>query len=99
VKRRRPQRTAPLPDPQHGLPQSVNPQLRAAVLEVVDTQLREGRPPETRETLDRLVAVGHTAEGARELIALVVVNEIFEVMQRGEPYDQARFIAGLRQLR
>jgi hypothetical protein len=77
----------------------MNPQLRAAIFEIVDTQLREGRPPETRQTLDRLVAAGHTPEGARELIALVVVNEIFEVMQRGEPYDQVRFIAGLRQLR
>jgi len=36
--------------------QAYNPQLKATILEVVSNQLRANDPPETRETLDRLVS-------------------------------------------
>jgi hypothetical protein len=86
-----------LPPPQ-ALPPEANPQLEAAVLRAVDKQLREGVPQETRETFDRLVGAGYTAEGARQLIAQVVVREVFGVMSRGERYDLARFVAALQRL-
>jgi hypothetical protein len=77
---------------------SYNPMLQAAIYEVVDNQLRDGTPPETRQTLDRLVAEGHTRQEARRLIACAVVSEIFDILQRHEPYDEARYIAALRRL-
>jgi hypothetical protein len=76
----------------------MNPHLAAAILEIVDTQLRDGTPSETRQTFDRLVAQGYSPVGARQLLAHVVVREIFTVMARGEPYDQARFVAALQRL-
>ena len=75
-----------------------NPVLNATILEIVDNQLSEGTPVETRQTFDRLVQAGHTTEDARRLIGCVVVSEIVQVMQRGEPSDEARFVAALRQL-
>lgn len=75
-----------------------NPRLRRALLEVVENQLRDGTPPETRETLARLTAAGHTRERALELIACVVSAEVFDVLKSGQPYDQARYLAGLRAL-
>ena len=98
TRKRRPQRHVTPPYAQHRETPQTNPQLAAAILEVVDTQLRDGTPPETRRTFDRLVADGYTAEGARQLIAHVVVREIFTVMARGERYDQARFVAALHRL-
>jgi hypothetical protein len=86
-----------MPLPQQ-LPPAANPQLGAAILEIVDTQLRERTPPETRETFDRLISLGYTPEGARQLLANVVVREIFTVMARGESYDAVRFVAALRRL-
>jgi hypothetical protein len=83
---------------QHAGPPETNPQLAAAVLEIVDTQLRDATPPETRQTFERLVAAGYTPEGARQLLAHVVVREIFAVMTRGERYNEARFIAALQRL-
>ena len=97
TRKRRPQRRASPPLPQH-LPPAANPQLAAALLEIVDTQLRDGTPPETRETFDRLIGLGYPPEGARQLLAHVVVREIFTVMSRGESYDAARFVAALRRL-
>ncbi len=78
--------------------QPVNPRLNAAILEIVDTQLREGAPPETGQTFERLIAEGFSPHAARDLIGCVVVNEIVEVLGRSEPYDEARFVAALRQL-
>lgn len=96
-RRRRPQRHH-IPPYQPDLPMAANPALAAAVLEVVDEQLRLGQPPETTATLRRLVAAGHTPEGARQLIAHVVVREIFDVLKSGQPYNAARFTAALARL-
>jgi hypothetical protein len=96
TRKRRPQRRAAVPPQQ--LPPAANPQLAATILEIVDTQLRDGNPPETRETFDRLIGMGYSPEGARQLLAHVVVAEIFTVMARGERYDAARFVAALRRL-
>jgi hypothetical protein len=98
TKRRRPQRGRAVPPPHAGEPPVTNPALRAAVLEAVDTQLELDDPPETRQTLERLVAQGYTREGARELLAAAVLSEIFDVMSSGQPYDAARYKAALARL-
>jgi hypothetical protein len=75
-----------------------NPALREALMEIVHNQVRDGTPPETRRTLDRLLAAGHTRERAEELIACVVSSEIFEVLQEGQEYNESRFVTALRRL-
>ena len=77
---------------------SANPALTAAILEVVDTQLRENTPPETRQTFDRLVTAGYAPEDVRRLIGNVVAQEIFYVLQRGEVYNEQRYLAALHGL-
>jgi hypothetical protein len=77
---------------------SGNPHLRQAILDVVHNQLRDGTPPETATTLERLVREGHSREQAIELIGTVVVSEIFGVLKEGRPYDAARFVAALHAL-
>ena len=77
---------------------SANPALTAAILEVVDTQLRENTPPETRQTFERLVTSGYAPEDARRLIGNVVAQEIFHVLQRREVYNEQRYLAALHGL-
>ena len=78
--------------------QPYDPVLRAAILEVVDNQLRDGTPPETRATLKRLMADGIPELEAREHIACVVSTEIFDVLKSGQPYQEERYVSGLRAL-
>ena len=80
-----------------GAPET-NAALGAAIMEVVDNQLRDGTPPETRQTLDRLLADGHTEEDARRLIACAVTSKIFDVLTHKQPYDEARYLAALHRL-
>ena len=67
-------------------------------MEVVRNQLRDGEPPETRATLDRLMAEGHPREQALELILGVVSSEIVDILNQGEPFNESRFVAALRAL-
>ena len=77
---------------------SHNPYLKAAVLEVVDNQLRDNDPPQTRQTYERLLATGLPESEVKRLLACVVVNEIFEVMKRRQAFDLGRFVAALDRL-
>ncbi len=58
-----------------------NPHLKAAILEVVENQLRGGDPLETRQTLERLVAAGYSRQEAVEMIGSVVVSEIWHILR------------------
>ena len=75
-----------------------NPRLRAAFLEVVDNQLRDNNPPETKETLERLIREGYSAERAKELIAQAVVVEAYVVMKTKTTFNLERFVRNLMAL-
>ena len=75
-----------------------NRKLKTAVLEVVDNQLRDLNPPETKQTYDRLRALGYSRAQARKLIAIVVAAEIFHVMTHKELFHHSRFVAALNRL-
>ena len=77
---------------------AANPALQTAVLEVVDTQLQGGIPPETQETVARLVAAGYSGAEARRLVACAVISQIVDGLQRGQPYDEVRYAAALHRL-
>ena len=71
---------------------------RRMILEIVDNQIRDNDPPETRQTLRRLIKEGFSREGSVELIAAVVVNEIYNVLKQEKNFNRKRFVAALRQL-
>ncbi len=75
-----------------------NPHLKAAILEVVENQIREDDPPETRQTLERLLAAGYSRKQAIEMIGSALVEEIWAIMHENKPFDRARFTALLEQL-
>ena len=75
-----------------------NPRLKAVILEAVEDQIRNNNPPETRQTLERLLAVGYSRQQAIEMIGTALVGEIWAIMHDHKPYDHARFTALLDQL-
>lgn len=75
-----------------------NPRLKKAILEVVDNQIAANDPPATKQTLDRLISKGHSEVEAKELIGVVVVSEVFEVLQAQAPFDEKRFVEALNKL-
>ncbi|MGA2954311.1 MAG: hypothetical protein ABSF48_01155 [Thermodesulfobacteriota bacterium] len=82
----------------HRKEEKTNPHLRAAFLEVVDNQLRDNNPPETKETLERLKAEGYSEEDAKVLIAQAVVVEAYTIMKAKAPFNRERFVRNLTAL-
>ena len=75
-----------------------NTTLNRAILEVVENQLRDLNPPETKEAYDRLTAGGCSDQEARSLIGCIVASEMFDILNNLEPYNHERFVTALRRL-
>jgi len=75
-----------------------SPLAGAMILEVVENQMRDGDPPETKQTYDRLVSEGHSDEDAKRLIGCVVAAEVFDILKRQEAFNPERFVQALNNL-
>lgn len=78
--------------------QKTNPELGKAVLEVVENQVRDNDPPETRRTIARLVGEGYTDEEARRLVSTAVTVELFHIMRDREKFNRERYVWNLSRL-
>ncbi|KPJ99549.1 MAG: hypothetical protein AMJ60_04645 [Desulfobacterales bacterium SG8_35] len=75
-----------------------NTRLRAAILEVINNQIRNNEPPETKETLIRLQEQGFSEENALKLIGYVVASEVFSVLKENRRYDRGKYVSALKAL-
>lgn len=69
-----------------------------AIVEVIENQLADNNPPETRQTLDRLIKLRETRENAIRYIATALSVEIFGALKHQEPYNNERYIKNLKAL-
>lgn len=77
---------------------SDNIRLREAILEVINTQILENDPPETKQALIRLQGQGFSEEEALKLIGYVVASEVFNVLQNNRQYDRLKYVSALNDL-
>src|SRR5579871_1354409 len=85
----------------HQLPQrppAPNPVLHQAIMDIVDNQLRDNTPPQTRLTLERLLAQGHSLDEARRLIGYALSTQIYAILAQHRPFDQGAYITALQRL-
>ncbi len=75
-----------------------DPELHAKVMGIVETQLSEGIPEETRITFERLQAAGLNPEHARRMIGLVVAHELVQETVFHKPFDEKSYVEHLRRL-
>jgi len=68
------------------------------IIEAVENQIDSGEPPETKETLDRLMTLGEDRENAIKYIASAMTVEIFGALKHSEPYDEKRYLKNLNML-
>ena len=69
-----------------------------AIIEAVENQLRDNNPPETKKTLERLIAQGESRENAMRYIASALSVEIFKALKNHSPYNEKRYLKNLRAL-
>lgn len=75
-----------------------NLKVRQAILEVINSQIRENDPPETKQALVRLQTQGFSEEEALKLIGYVVASEVFSVLQENRQFDRINYISALNDL-
>jgi hypothetical protein len=75
-----------------------NEVIRQQVLLVVDNQLRDNNPPETRQTYNRLLQAGISDADARIYIGQCVTIELFHVMKHQQPFNEKRYSKNLHAL-
>lgn len=72
--------------------------MRAVFMGVVDNQIDANDPPETKQTLDRLISEGWSLDDAKALLCQCVIVEIFRVGKHEEPFNEKRFVYNLKNL-
>lgn len=72
--------------------------LKSVYLGIVENQLRANNPPETKLTLQRLVAQGISQADAKILIASAIAVETYEIMKSQTEFNHDRFVRNLNKL-
>lgn len=73
-------------------------QMHAAMHEAIETQVAHDDPPETAQTLARLVASGMSRHHALHTVAAAFMRRMQEVAVTDRPFDRAGYAADLRAL-
>jgi hypothetical protein len=72
--------------------------VRDGFLNTVQEQIASGDPPVVRATRDRLVSLGLSEAEAAQMIAIVLRNEMKQMISESRSFDDVRFAGLLAQL-
>ncbi|WP_282432451.1 DUF1841 family protein [Pelotomaculum sp. FP] len=70
----------------------INPVLHVLLEAVVEKQLQDKNPPETKETVERLVKEGFSGHAARAALASLLIPYIFKALKEKEPFNEESFV-------
>ena len=72
--------------------------VREELFKVIEYQMREGSPKETKQTFDRLSAAGYSRKETMRLIACVLIAELYDIVKDKRTYDEAIYVKRLKAL-
>jgi hypothetical protein len=75
-----------------------NERIREQIFQIINNQIKNNKPPETKLTYKRLLSEGFNELETMQMIGQCVAVEIFEVMKSKKPYDNARYVGNLKRL-
>ena len=67
-------------------------------IQVVDDHMESGDPPETRATVEALIGKGRSPGEAKQLVAVIVRDEMQEMLSGGRDFDNAKYAAALKKM-
>ena len=77
----------------------VNPALHDEIVGIVERQIAENNPKETKETLGRLITLGYDRDEIIEKIGSAVIGEIYDILKFHERFNERRFVERLHSLK
>jgi hypothetical protein len=72
--------------------------VREKIFEIIKNQIESNTPPQTKQTLKRLVDSGYSDQDARVLIGQCVAVELFKLIKFKQPFNRDRYVANLKKL-
>jgi hypothetical protein len=75
-----------------------NPRLHIAMHQIVANQLLVNDPPETWQTVQRLASLGYDWHNIMHMIAALVSDDVYRVVQERRPFDPASYTRRLHEL-
>lgn len=79
--------------------EETNPRLGELLIQVVENQMRDNTPPETKLTYERLRNNGDSDYEAKRKIAVVVTGHLYDAMHDNIPFDEQKYIRELSELK
>ena len=76
----------------------INELLHDQIIEIVMNQVEQNDPPETKQTLQRLISEGISEKDANKYIGQCVAVELFNIMKNGEAFNEKRYVQNLKNL-
>lgn len=75
-----------------------NNEMRDHIFGIIENQLKDNDPPETKKTFDRLRKQGFDDFVTKQLIGQCITVEIFDALTSGKPFDNKRYVKNLKAL-
>ncbi len=72
--------------------------VRKALFEVIENQMKMDNPPETKETFHRLRAAGYSRKETMRLLAAVVLIELNEMVRDKRLFNETIYVKKLKAL-
>lgn len=75
-----------------------SPALKEQVVKAVKEQIKAGKPPETGQTHERLIAEGYSQQEVLDMLVYVLTMEIHTIIRDKRPFDMTLYINNLHRL-
>ena len=72
-----------------------NKKLRDEIFKVINNQIKDNNPPETKEAYDRLRKQGFDDLHAKQLLGQCLAIELFDIIKFDKPFDNERYTKNL----
>jgi hypothetical protein len=76
----------------------INPFMHVQIHQIVETQIRQEKPPEVERIFQALKDKGVDRHEALHMIGSVFVEHMFDVLQGRQEFDQAKYLADLKKM-
>jgi uncharacterized protein YecA (UPF0149 family) len=76
----------------------VNLRLKSHILEVVENQLKINDPKCTKKTFNRLMGLGFTEDESKEMIAALLLEEMYDIMTNQVSFNEENYARKLSML-
>jgi hypothetical protein len=75
-----------------------NDPLKNQIFEIVENQIRENNPKETKITYERLIELGYNKIESKQFISQCMAIELLDALEHKKPLNETRYVNNLKGL-